>query len=87
MAAHASDWGDSLNQCHRGGKRVTMVMIFVGGVVFDVRQISCTIPTVQYLRGGNFFVPARTLIAVKLLKDVLYKNSFTITGSELLAIC
>jgi hypothetical protein len=33
MAAHASDWGNSLNQCRRGGKRVTMVMMFVGGVV------------------------------------------------------
>jgi hypothetical protein len=28
-----SDLGDSLNQCHRGGKRYTMVMMFVGGVV------------------------------------------------------
>jgi hypothetical protein len=26
-------WGDSLNQHRRGGKRNTMVMIFVGGVV------------------------------------------------------
>jgi len=33
MAAHASDWGDPSNYCHRGGKRVTMVTIFVGGVV------------------------------------------------------
>jgi hypothetical protein len=30
MAAHASDWGDSLNQCCREGKRNTMVMMFVG---------------------------------------------------------
>ncbi len=33
MAAYALDWGDSLNQCRRGGKRLTMVMMFVGGVV------------------------------------------------------
>jgi hypothetical protein len=33
MAAQASEWGDSLNQCHRGDKRNTMVMMFVGGVV------------------------------------------------------
>ena len=26
-------FGDSLNRCRRGGKRVTMVMMFVGGVV------------------------------------------------------
>ena len=38
MAAHALDWGDSLNRCHRGGKRNTMVMMFVAGVVliFDI---------------------------------------------------
>ncbi len=33
MAAHASDLGNSLNRHHRGGKRNTMVMMFVGGVV------------------------------------------------------
>ena len=33
MTAHALDWGDSLNQRRRGGKWVTMVMMFVGGVV------------------------------------------------------
>jgi hypothetical protein len=33
MVAHALDWGDSLNRCHRGGKRNTMVMMFVGGIV------------------------------------------------------
>jgi hypothetical protein len=33
MAAHASDWGDSFNQRRRGGKRLTMVMMFVGGGV------------------------------------------------------
>jgi hypothetical protein len=34
MATHAWTWGDSLNQRRRGGKRYTMVMMFVGGVVF-----------------------------------------------------
>jgi len=33
MAAHASGWGESLNRRHRGGKRNTMVMMFVGRVV------------------------------------------------------
>jgi hypothetical protein len=33
MAARVSDWGNSLNQRHRGGKRLTMVMMFVGVVV------------------------------------------------------
>jgi len=40
MAAHASDWGDSLNQCCRGGKRNTMVIMFVGGVVLLFDGIS-----------------------------------------------
>jgi hypothetical protein len=31
MAVHASNWGNSSNQCHRGGKWLTMVMMFVGG--------------------------------------------------------
>ena len=44
-----------------GGERVTMVMMFVGGVVFDVQQISRTIPTVQYLRGGSFLFPPEPL--------------------------
>jgi hypothetical protein len=40
MAAHASDWGDSLNQRRRGGKRNTMVMMFVVGVVLLFDEIS-----------------------------------------------
>ena len=39
IAAHASDWGDSLNRHHRGGKRNTMVMMFVGGVVLMLDRI------------------------------------------------
>ena len=33
MAAHASDWGNLLNQRRRGGKQNTMAMMFVGGVL------------------------------------------------------
>ena len=33
IVAHVSDWGNSLSQRHRGGKRYTMVMMIVGGVV------------------------------------------------------
>ena len=33
LAAHASDWGNSLNQCRRGDKQNTMANMFVGGVV------------------------------------------------------
>ncbi len=33
MVAHASNWGVSLNQCRRGGNRLTLVMMFVGGAV------------------------------------------------------
>jgi hypothetical protein len=40
MAAHASDWGNSLNRRHRGGKWNTMVMMFVGGVVLLFDGIS-----------------------------------------------
>jgi hypothetical protein len=41
MAAHASDWGDSLIQRCRGeGKQNTMVMMFVGGVVLLFDGIS-----------------------------------------------
>jgi hypothetical protein len=40
MATHASKWGDPLNQHRRGGKRYTMVMMFVGGVVLVLDRIS-----------------------------------------------
>jgi hypothetical protein len=39
MAAHASDWGNSLNQRCRGGEWNTMVMMFVGGVVLMLGRI------------------------------------------------
>jgi len=37
--ASDADWGDSLNRCYRGGKRNTMVMMFVGGVVMMLDRI------------------------------------------------
>ena len=39
MAAHASDWEDSLNWCRSGGKRNTMVIMFVGGVVLMFKGV------------------------------------------------
>ena len=39
MAANTSDWGDSSNKCCRGGKGVTMVTMFVGGVVLMLNGI------------------------------------------------
>jgi len=33
MAAHALDWGDPSNSRHRGGKWVTMVMMFVDEIL------------------------------------------------------
>ena len=40
MAAHASDWGNSLNPRRRVGKRITMAMMFVGEVVSVLDGIS-----------------------------------------------
>ena len=34
MATHVLDWGDSLNPRRRMGKRLTMVVMFVGCFVF-----------------------------------------------------
>ena len=39
MAAHTSDWGNSMNRHHRGGKRNTMVVMFGGGVVLMLDRI------------------------------------------------
>ena len=39
MAVHASDWGNLLNSRRRGGKRVTMVMMFVEEVVSVLDRI------------------------------------------------
>ena len=59
MAAHASDWGDSLNQGRRGGNQVTMVMMFVGGVLvlmFD-RFLVLFLPYDIYEAGVFCFRP------------------------------
>jgi hypothetical protein len=54
MAAHALDWGDSSNQRRRGGKQLTMVMIFVGGVVSVLDGIPVLfLPYKTY--GAGFF--------------------------------
>jgi len=47
MASHALDWGGSLNRHHRGGKRNTMLMMFVGGVVLMLDGTFRTISTVE----------------------------------------
>jgi hypothetical protein len=39
MATHVLNWGNSLNQRHKGGKQNTMVMMFVGGVVLMLNGI------------------------------------------------
>jgi hypothetical protein len=65
MAAHASDWGDSFNRRRMGGKQVTMVMMFVGRVVlmFDEFLVLFLLFDIY---GREFFIPARTLLGVKL---------------------
>jgi hypothetical protein len=54
MAAHVLDWGDSLNQCRRGGKRLTMVMMFVGGVASVLDEIPVIFLTYKTYRAGVF---------------------------------
>ncbi len=54
MAAHVSDWGNSLNPRRRGGKQVTMVVMFVGEVVSVLDGIS-----VLFLMGWGVFDPAQ----------------------------
>jgi len=63
MAAHGSDWGDSLNRRHRGGKRHHHGDgdDVCGGSCVDARQISGTIPTIGNLRGGSFLFPPEPL--------------------------
>ena len=59
MAAHALDWGDSLNQHRRqGGGMAHHVDDVCGGGCVGDRRNSRTIPTVGNLRGGSFlFTP------------------------------
>jgi hypothetical protein len=53
MAAHASDWGNSLNQHHRNGKLYTMVMMFGGGVVSVLDGIPVLRPTTKSTATKN----------------------------------
>jgi hypothetical protein len=58
MAAHALDWGDSLNPCRRGGKRLTMVVMFVGCLVLgDDPNIILFLPYKTYGAGVFCFPP------------------------------
>ena len=66
MAVHTSDWGDSLNQRHRGGQTEHHGDDVCGESCVDARWISGTIPTVEKLRGGSFLFPPKPLL-VKLL--------------------
>ena len=53
MDAHASDCGDSLNPRRGGGKRVTMVMMFVGKVVSVLDGISVLFPQLETYKAGG----------------------------------
>jgi hypothetical protein len=54
MAAHALDWGNSLNPHRRRGKRLTIVVMFVGCLVLgDKPNIILFIPYKTY--GAGFF--------------------------------
>jgi hypothetical protein len=62
MAAHALDWGDSLNPRHRGDKRLTMVVMFVGCLVLDDNpNIILFLPYKTY-GVGNLVELLRTLV-------------------------
>ncbi len=45
-------------------------------------QDLCTIPTVGNLRGGEFFIPCRTLIVVKLLRTLGRESLFFSGGNQ-----
>jgi hypothetical protein len=66
MATHASDHCYPSNIRCRWGKRHTMVMKFLGGVVLVVNGILVLFLPYKFYVAGVFF-PARTLMAVKLL--------------------
>ena len=58
MAAHALDWGDSLNPRRRGGKQLTMVVMFVGCLVLgDDPIIILFLPYKTYGVGVFCFRP------------------------------
>ncbi len=58
MAAHALDWGDSLNPCRRGGKWLTMVVMYVGCLLLgDNPNIILFLPCKTYRAGVLCFRP------------------------------
>jgi hypothetical protein len=69
MAAHTSDWGDSLNQGRRGGKLNTMMMMFVARVVLMFNRFLILFLSYD-IYGAGVFVPAQTLIGVILLTGI-----------------
>ena len=74
MTAHVSDWGDPSNWCHRGCKWVSMVTIFVGGVVLMFNGIIVWFLLWETYGAGVFlFLPEP--IVVKLLSCSLYVKS------------
>jgi hypothetical protein len=73
MAAHALDWGNSLNPHHRGGKRLTMVVMFVGCLVLgDNPNVILFLPYKTY--GAGVFVSTQTKIVVKLKKVFFWRE-------------
>jgi hypothetical protein len=71
MAAHASDWGNSLNLRCRRGKWLSMVVMFVGCLVLgDDPNIILFLPYKTY--GAGVFVFTQTKIVVKLFKKSPY---------------
>ncbi len=67
-----SDWAYPKIPRRRRGKRYHHGGDVCGLVVLGVDSTFRTIPTVGILRGGSFFVPARTQIVVKLLMQSHY---------------
>jgi hypothetical protein len=58
MATHVSDWGNLLNPRCRGGKRLTMVVMFVGCLVLgDDPNIILFLPYKTYGAGVFLFPP------------------------------
>jgi len=61
MAAHASEAGNSSNPHHRGGKRLTMVVMFVGCFLLGADpNIVLFLPYKTY-RAGFFSFPPESL--------------------------
>ncbi len=63
MAAHASDWGNTLNPRCRRGKRLTMVVMFVGFLVLgDNPNIILFLPYKTYGAGVFCFRPNQNTV-------------------------